>query len=157
MALQRKYAVARSVTGRGFRDALAVLFLSNLVACIAIPYPKKSTIKDEQLVPITKGTSTRSDVMAALGEPTIIWKTERVWVYEGGPSGGILWIVGAGGGGGIFWSDLGDDVVIMRFDEDGRIERLERRVGPLFQSDYGNFLRDWLAEPGKEANSSVRP
>jgi hypothetical protein len=53
--------------------------------------------------------------------------------------------------------DLGEDVVIMRFDEEGRIERLDRRTGPLFRENYGDFLRAWLAEQGDETDFNGKP
>ena len=136
----------------------AVSAASILTACVVLPVPgPDSGVTDEQLVPIEIGKTTPAEVKAALGKPDIIWETERVWVYEEGPSGRILWIVGGGytAAGGLI--DLGEDVVIMRFDEEGRIERVDRRIGPLIRKNYGDFLRAWLADQGDETGSNGKP
>lgn len=121
-----------------------------MAACVPLPRGDPG-ITDQQLAPIELGRATRGDVEAALGRPTIIWETERIWVYEQGPSGAILWIVPAGYSAAIFLSELGEDVIIMRFDANGTVERLDRRVGPLNRRNYGKFLRSWLAEQGDGA------
>lgn len=118
-----------------------------MAACVPLP-GGGDKISDEALAPIELGRATRGDVEAALGKPTVIWETERVWVYERGPSGAILWIVPGAYSAAILRTELGDDVVIMRFDTDGRVERLDRRVGPVNPRNYGKFLRSWLAEQG---------
>jgi hypothetical protein len=123
-----------------------VIILLN--ACVAIPIPRLESpeIDQKQLKVIEIGTSTSAEIEAVLGEPDIIWKTERIWVYEQGPSGHILWIVAAGYSGGIAVTDLADDVVILRFDESDRIERIDCRTRPANPANFGNFLREWLAE-----------
>ncbi len=133
----------------------AISATSILTACVAVPLPRLDPpeISDEQLVPIEIGKTTPAEVEAALGEPNIVWETERILVYEEGPSGHILWVLP----GGYTVMDLGEDVVIMRFDEEGRIERLDRRTGPLFRENYGDFLRAWLAEQGDETGSNSKP
>ena len=138
------------------RVILAAISVASVVtACVMIPLPRLDPpeISDEQLVPIEIGKTTPAEVEAALGEPNIIWETERIWVYEDGPSGHILWVLYHG----YMVTDLGEDVVIMRFDEEGRIERLDRRTGPLFRKNYGDFLRAWLAEQGDETGSNSKP
>ena len=137
----------------------AISASSILTACVMIPLPRLDAprIADEQLVPIEMGKTTPAEVEAALGKPDIIWETERIWVYEEGPGSHILWIVGGGYSAAVGLIDLGDDVVIMRFDEEGRIERLDRRTGPLFRKNYGDFLRAWLAEQGDETGSNAKP
>lgn len=133
----------------------AISAASILTACVAVPLPRLDPprITDEQLVPIEMGKTTLAELEAVLGEPNIVWETERIWVYEEGPSGHILWVLPYG------WAvmDAGEDVVIMRFDEEGRIERLDRRTGPLFRENYGDFLRAWLAEQGDETGSNSKP
>ncbi len=137
----------------------AISAASILTACVMLPLPRLDPpgITDEQLAPIEMGKTTPAEVEAVLGEPDIIWDTERIWVYEVGPSGHIIWVAGGGysfGGGMI---DLGEDVVIMRFDEEGRVGRLDRRTGPLSRHDYGDFLRAWLTEQGDETDFNGKP
>ena len=113
-----------------------------LSGCV-IPLPKNNEgIADEQLLKLKQGETSRMEVVAALGEPDIVWETENVIVYDEGPSGSLLWIIPGNYSAAIFLTELGEDVVIMRFDEADRIERLERRTGPI----DGDFLRGWLAE-----------
>ena len=131
----------------------AISAVSILTACVPVPRLDPG-ITDEQLAPIDMGTTTAAEVEAVLGEPDIIWKTERIWVYEEGPSGAFLWIIPGHYTVAVFLTELGEDVVIMRFDQDGRIERLDRRTGPLNRNNYGDFLRAWLAERDEETGSN---
>ena len=133
----------------------AALILS---ACIPIPVPRLTPgISDEQLAPFEIGKTTRTEVEAVLGEPDIIWGTERIWVYEEGPSGTLFWLIPPHRQAGPFLTELGEDVVIMRFDEEGRVGRLDRRTGPFNRSNYGDFLRAWLAEQGDVTGSNENP
>jgi hypothetical protein len=116
-----------------------------LAACVPLPRSEQS-IPDERLAPIEVGKTTQGEIQTILGEPTIIWASERIWVYEEGPSGAFLWIIPGVPVSAIFLTELGDDVIIMRFDESGRVERLDRRTAPANQRHYGKFLRAWLAE-----------
>ena len=125
----------------------AVSAASIMTACIPVPRLEPG-ITDEDLAPIEMGKTTRAEVEAVLGEPGIIWETEGIWVYEEGPSGAFLWVIPGHYSAAVFLTELGEDVVIMRFDEGDRIERLDRRTGPLIRQNYGDFLRAWLAEPG---------
>ena len=154
--VQRRLAAIRQ--GRRPNGGLILATISAaliLTACVTLPVPRLDPpeISDEQLVPIEIGKTTPAEVEAALGEPNIVWETERIWVYEEGPSGHILLV----GYGNARMMDLGEDVVIMRFDEEGRIERLDRRTGPLSRHDYGDFLRAWLAEQGDETDFNGKP
>ena len=86
-------------------------------------------INDEQLLAIELGETHREEVVAILGEPDIIWETERVLVYKERPAIRLLWIIPAGYTAAIGMSDLGDDVVIAQFDATNRARRLQRRCG----------------------------
>ena len=117
-----------------------------LSGCV-IPLPKNTKgITDEQLLSIKQGQTNRAEVVAALGEPNVIWETERVLVYEEGPTVRLLWIIPGGYSAAFFMTDLGEDVIIMQFDKADRIERLERRSGSI----NGEFLRSWVAEKKQE-------
>ena len=118
------------------------LVVGSLGGCVIPLPPPPQRVSDEQLLSITHGQTSRAEVVAALGQPDVIWETERVLVYEEGPTGRLLWIIPGGYTAAIFFTELGEDIIIMRFDEADRIERLDRRTGPL----NGEFLRNWLAE-----------
>ena len=127
----------------------AVSAASIMTACIPVPRLDPG-ITDEDLAPIEMGKTTRAEVEAVLGEPDIIWETKGIWVYEGQRRDDFLSVIRPA-------VLLGEDVVIMRFDEGDRIERLDRRTGPLIRQNYGDFLRAWLAEPGDETGSNGNP
>jgi hypothetical protein len=135
----------QKLRGALLRSIISTAFL--LTACIPLPR-SDSGITDHQLSRIVAGETTSSEVEAILGRPTIIWESERVWVYEQGPSGAFLWVVPGGYTAAIFLMELGEDVVIMRFNEQNEIQRMDRRVGPLLRRNYGEFLREWLADQG---------
>ena len=88
----------------------------------------------------------RDRVTAELGQPDVIWEPARVHVYEEGPSGGFIWVIPAGYSASIFITELGEDVVLIKYDENDKIEYIDRQVGPVSRSNYGNFLREWLAK-----------
>ena len=118
-----------------------------LLSSCVIPLPTNTEgITDEQLLSIKLGQTNRAEVVAVLGEPNVIWETERVLVYEEGPNVRLLWIVPGNYSAGFLMTDLGTDVIIMRFDKSDRIERLERRTGTI----DGKFLRSWVAEKKQE-------
>ena len=113
-----------------------------LTGC-AMPLPVNNEgINDEQLLAIELGETHREEVVAILGEPDIIWETERVLVYKERPAIRLLWIIPAGYTAAIGMSDLGDDVVIVQFDATNRARRLQRRSGVI----NGDFLRRWVSE-----------
>lgn len=117
-------------------------------ACVMIPLPAPDPeIPDEKLGPIVVGKTTRSEIEAVLGKPDIIWETERVWVYEAGTGDRLFVIMGAGPyNAGWNTLELDQQVVMVRFDKDGRVARLERSRAPAGGRDYGKFLREWLAK-----------
>ena len=137
------------------RSIAAVLAALILSACLVIPDPHPPNISDQQLAPIEIGKTTRADVEAAFGKPAIDWATERVWVYEAGPSADLVLILFTIGRAAPV-AKLGDHLVIMRFDEEGRVERLDRRIAPLQQRNYGDFLRAWLAEQTDKTGSGAK-
>mgnify|MGYP000027878634 CR=1 FL=1 len=90
-----------------YSQCVLATIVAALVMAACIPMPGGGDkISDEALAPIEVGKATRGDVEAALGKPTIIWETERIWVYEQGPSGAILWIVPGGYSAAIFLLSL---------------------------------------------------
>ena len=124
------------------RALILGLVIGSLGGCV-IPLPNPpQRVSDEQLLTIKHGQTSRAEVVAVLGQPDVIWETERVFVYEEGPTIRLLWIIPGNYSAAFLLSELGEDIIIMRFDEADRIERLDRRTGPL----NGEFLRNWLAE-----------
>ena len=132
----------------GLLLAVSIVGATLLSSCIVIPMPTGTENIDlEQHPTITLGQTSREEVVAALGEPSIIWETERVLVYTEGSSIGLFWIVP----GGFFANEVGDDILIMRFDQSDRLERLEKRT---YLSLDGAFLRRWIAEKEQEQEPS---
>ena len=127
-------------------SVLRVLFLGLVVGSLGgcvIPLPKNTEgIPDEQFLSLKQGQTSRAEVVAALGDPDIIWETERVLVYKEGPTRRFLWIIPGNYSAAFFLTELGEDFIIMRFDEADRIEHLDRRNGSL----NGDSLRNWLTE-----------
>lgn len=133
----------------------AVSAAAILSACIPLPRMTPG-ISDQQLTRIEMGITKDAEVKALLGQPNIIWETERIWVYKERPSGAFLWVIPTGPyTAAIFMTELGDDVIIMRFDGEGRIERLQRRAGSILPLT-GKFLRSWLSEKAGESGSGEK-
>jgi hypothetical protein len=104
----------------------------------------------EQHLTITMGKTSREEMVAALGEPSIIWETERVLVYTEGVSLRLLWIIPYGEWR-VFGQEVGEDIIIMRFDKSGRIERLEQHTYAFVD---GAYLRRWITENEQEQERS---
>ena len=111
------------------RALILGLVIGSLGGCV-IPLPNPpQRVSDEQLLTIKHGQTSRAEVVAVLGQPDVIWETERVFVYEEGPTIRLLWIIPGNYSAAFLLSELGEDIIIMRFDEADRIERLDRRIG----------------------------
>lgn len=121
-------------------------------ACVPIPHTTQR-FNGGQLTQIIRGKTTSADVEAILGKPDLVWETKRVWLYDEGSTGTLLWII-PGYQAVIIPMDLPDDVLLVRFDVNDRVERVDCRVAPLVQEDFGDFLRSWIAQDGN--GSSVQ-
>lgn len=133
---------------------LLLLAAITLYGCvIPIPTPENKVlagtpVTEEQLAFMKSGVTMKESVLARLGEPQIIWDDAHIFVYEWEVRHGILlWAVGAGYSGGFGAADLRTRyVLIIQFDDTGRLQRFERAVRPPLKS-YGDFLREWASQP----------
>ena len=133
----------------GLLLAVSIAGTTLLSSCIVVPLGTDTENIDlEQHLTITMGKTSREEMVAALGEPSIIWETERVLVYTEGVSQRLLWIVPYGG---VFGHEVGEDIIIMRFDKSGRIERLEQHTYAFVD---GAYLRRWITENEQEQERS---
>ena len=77
--------------------AILMTLAISLTSCLVIPTPwtkGRYELREIELVP---GESTRDDVVRELGEPDVIWETERVFVYEWQRLRGVmLWGIASG-------------------------------------------------------------
>ena len=122
------------------------------VSCIMVPIPTKENkvlagtpVTKEQQSFIVPMQTTREEVVARLGNPDIIWEDARVFVYNWDMRQGmLLWAIGGYGAGAAGLSDIEKHyLLLIQFDEQGKVQRFERTTRPLMQS-YSNFLEEWL-------------
>jgi len=126
---------------------LSVMLL--MEGCIMAPVPTKEDrvlagkpVTDAQLSFLTPKITTMGEVVERLGKPNIIWEDARVFVYHWDMRQGILfWAV--------MWTPGGmEDIpkhylLLIRFDEQGRVLRFARTTRPLSQP-LADFLQKWL-------------
>ena len=124
-------------------------------SCIMVPVPTKEDrvlagkpVTDAQLSFLTPKVTTMEEVVERLGNPNIIWEDARVFVYKWDMRQGILfWAV--------MWTPGGmEDIpkhylLLIRFDEQGRVLRFTRTTRPLSQP-LADFLQKWLQNSGGE-------
>ena len=139
------------------RVALLCATLS-LAGCVAFPV---STDEDKVLAgkPVAEGqlaflvprVTTKREVVDRLGRPDVIWEDARVFAYNWEMRQGILfWAIGGYAGGAMGAEDIPKRyVLLIRFDEQDRVERFGRTVRPASMS-YGEFIQKWLKRsPGE--------
>ncbi|MBI1188204.1 MAG: hypothetical protein GC206_12895 [Alphaproteobacteria bacterium] len=128
------------------RDLAALLAATTLAGCIILPAGDEG-VSDQAIVSIVLGETTRAETEARLGSPLFEWRTARVLVYAGGAEAHLFWI--AAGPGAIAAGDvaLGDHVVLIEYDEDGRIVRIGRAPRPAIAAGYREIIESWRADP----------
>jgi hypothetical protein len=122
------------------------------ISCVKVPIPTKEN-KVLTGIPVTKEQqsflvpmlTTREEVIARLGNPNIIWEDARVFVYNWDMRQGILlWAIGGYGAGAAGLSDIEKHyLLLIQFDEQGKVQRFDRTTRPLMQS-HSIFLEEWL-------------
>jgi len=140
------------------RNRLRPLLLAAVLAssgCLVLPIPTPedkvlagTPVSQEQLAfvstGIERGVTTRADVVAHLGAPSLIWEDARVFVYQWDMRQGMLFVVIGYGGG------VGDiprhHWVLVQFDEQDRVVRSEY-VTRTWSGPRGEFLRKWAGVP----------
>jgi hypothetical protein len=146
------------------RLLIPVLFcaLISQAGCIVLPIPAREhvvlagkPVTEDQLDFITPKVTTKSEVVARLGSPNVIWEEARLFSYDWEMRQGILiWAIGAHYSGAAGISDIpSHHMLLVRFDDQDRVQHFERAVRPPFKS-YGDFLKEWIAD--SDAQSSER-
>jgi len=138
---------------------IPVLFVQG---CILLPIPTGDAIPgegrdftSEELSFIRPGITTKGEVVERLADPDVIWVEERIFAYNWRTRWGIIIGVVAGppfvGGDNIGVKDI---VLLIRFDSNDRVERIEVTHRSSFDS-YGEHLEKWHDQiknpPGTEA------
>lgn len=115
-------------------------------------------VSEGQLVFLTPGVTTQREVVERLGDPDVIWEEARLYAYDWVVRQGILlWAVGGGYSGAAGMTDLPRNyMLLIRFDEDGRVQRFERAVRPSLEP-YGEFLEEWVARSGTKPPEGPNP
>ena len=145
-----------------------------LAGCVLpIPTPEHKVLEGvpvtaEQLDFVARGVepnvTTRDEVLARLGTPSVIWEDARVYAYRWDMRQGVLvWAVaGAGAGAGVSPAGFGrtdiprHHLVLVQLDAQDRVVRAEHVTRPLTQT-YGDFLKRWagIAMPAHASNAVV--
>jgi outer membrane protein assembly factor BamE (lipoprotein component of BamABCDE complex) len=119
--------------------------------CVMVPVPTSEDkiltgkqVTEEQLVFLTAGVTTKQEILERLGNPRVIWEDARVYVYNWQMRQGILfWAWGAYYTGGFGMTDIPRHyLLLIQFDEQDRVQRVDRTVCPLHRS-YADCLREW--------------
>lgn len=145
---------------------LLLTFTLALGGCLALPLPLPedkvltgTPVTPEQLSFLAVGRTTADEVTATLGQPNVIWEDVRVFIYIWDMRQGVLfWAVGGMAGGTTTGQAGMTDIpkhylLLIQFDEKGRVLRHERTARPLTRS-LSDFLVDWLANPGNPSGAA---
>lgn len=117
-----------------------------------VPVPTKQDkalagkpVTEAQLSFLTPKVTTMGEVVERLGNPNIIWEDARVFVYHWDMRQGILfWAAGAYYTGSAGMENIPKHyLLLIRFDEQGRVVRFSRTTRPLSQP-LADFLQQWL-------------
>lgn len=136
------------------RMIIPFLFLALIsqAGCVFLPIPAQehkvlagNPVTEEQLAFLAAGVATKSEVMARLGSPDVIWEEARLFAYNWEMRQGILiWAIGAYYSGAAGISDIPKHyVLLIQFDDRDQVRRFERAVRPPYMS-YGDFLKEWV-------------
>lgn len=139
------------------RFALLCAALS-LTGCIALPISTNEDkvlagkpVAEDQLAFIVPKVTTKREVIDRLGSPDVIWEDARVFAYNWEMRQGILfWAISGYTTGAAGAEDIPRRyALLIRFDEQGRVERFARKVRP-WSGSYGQFLQEWLKNSSAE-------
>ncbi len=123
-----------------------------LASCVMLPVPTPEDkvlagkpVEDGQLSFIETEITTKEEVIERLGNPNVIWEDARTFIYSWDMRQGILlWAAGAHYTGGVGKKDIAKHyLLLIQFDEKGRVLRFARMERPWSQS-YLGFLTEWL-------------
>lgn len=117
--------------------------------CVYIPTPNGEAVegrevRDEDLAFMTPGTTTKDEVIAHFGNPTMFWRDENILIYRWVKRKGVvLWAVAAGYSASFGAADVPQELAfLLKFDGDDRFVNSEIVEKPISES-YGDFLREW--------------
>lgn len=105
-------------------------------------------VDEAQLAFLVPGVTTKAEVLERLGKPALIWENARLFAYPWEMRQGILfWAAGAYYTGAFGMTDLPKHyLLVVRFDEEERVQRFSRLVRPWGES-FAEVVREWLGEP----------
>jgi hypothetical protein len=133
---------------------LLLCTLISQTGCILLPLPSQerkvlagTPVTEKQLAFLAPNVTTKSEVIARLSSPDVIWEEARLFAYNWVvQQGTLVWAVF-----GVYSSAAGTadipkrHMLLIQFDDQDRVLRFERAVRPLHKS-YGDFLKDWVAD-----------
>ena len=144
----------RAHEGTIYRDVLAglavvavLLAALGLAGCIPIPIPMNKVtsgteITAEETAVIELGETTRQQIAARLGPPTLVWAEKRVIVYEWAKQRLMLLLLG------YHWDaaipSISRHRLLIEFDEADRVRR-HGYVRRGFET-YDDMIRGWVEE-----------
>jgi hypothetical protein len=114
-------------------------------------------ITKNQLAFVRPGITSKSDVIAQLGEPDVIWENERVLAYNWDVirSKYLVGVLGPGSSppfGTV--ENRVHCVLLFRFDPEDRVERFQLTRRPSSDS-YGAHLRKWVGQGREQLDSEL--
>jgi outer membrane protein assembly factor BamE (lipoprotein component of BamABCDE complex) len=142
--------------------SLLLCALALQAGCVMLPIPTQEhkvlagkPVSEEQLVFLTPGVTTQREVVERLGQPDAIWEEARLYAYDWVMRQGILlWAIGGGYSGAAGMMDLPRNYqLLIRFDDEDRVQRFERAVRPSLEP-YGQFLERWVAGSGTKSSGA---
>jgi len=113
-----------------------------LTGCVPIPTPYgTSRISEKTIAAVVPGTTTRADVLLALGTPDESDSDDRrfAWYWTETYSWNV-WSIGIGTGG--MFPTYGGECLDIAFDERGIVTRAEK-LGQGLYGGPGNCLKSW--------------
>lgn len=111
-----------------------------LAGCLYIPGEGAKPFEKTVTAPIMSGKSTRTDVLAALGDPRFRYLDDRLFAYADWQYKGLL-IVGVAPGAGAVGPIGKNYYLIVEFDDDGMVLAVDR-VTPRLASALERFAHD---------------
>jgi hypothetical protein len=111
-------------------------------------------VSKDQLTFVRPGTTSKTEVIAQLGEPNVIWENERVLAYNWDVirSKYLVGVLGPGSSppyGTV--ENRTHCILFFRFDPEDRVERFELTRRPSTVS-YGEHLRKWVRQDRRQLN-----
>ncbi len=135
---------------------LACIFLAVFAGCIVIPIPTpehgllegRGEIAESDISFLKEGETTREEVVLRFGEPDLVLHDQRILVYHWEVVHGYVYVAVGGPGGA-----AGDEepipktyLIMLEFDEKGRLKRFERS-GSIWRGAETR-INEWITDGG---------